>query len=85
MKKLLVLPVGEVKSGSDKGLQLTDGTIKKGQSYNLPPVADGKTEGVTAKVTSITLVMADKVMFMVRLEDKTEQGWQFGYNVIGAQ
>lgn len=75
------LPIGKVKFGSPTGLKLTDGTIRIGKSYKLPPVSDGKTVGKIGKVTGVQMVWAggNKISFMVHLEETSGQGWQFEY------
>jgi hypothetical protein len=78
------LPTGKVKSGSDKLLNLTDGTIQVGRNYKLPIVNDGATKNKIGKVDYIAMIWdgTDNLKFMVRLEDITGQGWQFEYETL---
>jgi hypothetical protein len=78
------LPTGKVKSGSDKLLELTDGTIQVGRNYKLPIVNDGATKNKIGKVDYIAMIWdgTDNLKFMVRLEDITGQGWQFEYDTL---
>jgi hypothetical protein len=79
MKKL---PTGKVVSGDQDLLRLTDGRIERGRNYSLPPTEDGKTVGKFGKVTDIRMAWypdSDGVLFWVRLEDSSGQGWQFSY------
>jgi hypothetical protein len=82
MTTTIKLPTGKVKAGTDKVLELTDGTIHKGHSYLLPSTYDKKTIGVVGRVTDIIMAWGghDVIVFWVRLEDTTGQGWQFEFH-----
>ena len=76
------LPTGKVRRGTNNCLQLTDGWIFRGQDYQLPPVKDGKTAYIVGRVTDIIMAKGGKnvIVFWVRLEDATGQGWQFEFH-----
>ena len=80
--KMPPLPTGKVMTGTGKKLNLTDGVIKKGAWYQLPPTADGKTTGKVGRVTHIQMSVSDTldvIEFAVRLQEDNGQGWVFNF------
>jgi hypothetical protein len=76
------LPTGKVTTGTESELNLTDGIIRKGSWYQLPPTKDGKTVGKTGQVTDIEMSVSmdnDYIEFRVRLQEDNGQGWVFNF------